>query len=631
MHDVWSRIGIAACLVAGTACGGGSGPQAPSGPVGPVNVIAFTEVAAFAGIAYQVIDTQMADERGLMSGGAAAADYDRDGYPDLLVTRTDDSPILYHNNGDGTFTDVSAAAGLNVPLPELGGNGVCWGDIENDGDLDFYVSSVTGLRNHLFINDGSGFFTEEAVVRGADISSAERHGCYGVTMGDYDEDGYLDIFVVEWGNNYDDMPPAMSHARLLRNLGMANPGHFEDRTTFAGVDTSQSQHITAAGVAPGTGAWGFAPRFTDLDRDGNLDLIIAADFQTSKLFWSNGDGTFTDGTVAAGVATDENGMGSTVMDYDLDGDLDWFVTSIFDPVGHCPDDFCAWLNSGNRLYRNEGGRVFSDQTDAAGVRNGHWGWGATFFDMDNDRDPDLVMTNGVPFTTGANPLAQLWGADPMKLWMNENGRFFDRSDAYGVNDTQMGKGLLVFDYDCDGDLDIFVVNNGGSPLLFRNDGGNAWDWLRVRTIGTLSNRDGLGAWVTVMPDALNPALQLVREVDGGCNYLGHNELVCHFGLGENAAAVPELRVQFQRSAEQTFTNLPVNRTLTVIEGEGLVGDLDGDATLSAADQVALTLAINDLAAFMVQFPTVDASSIGDLDFDGDLDADDETALAALLP
>ncbi len=235
-----------------------------------------------------------------MTGGAAAADFDNDGWVDLFVTRIDDTDILYRNLGNGTFQDVSISSGFTANKRT---NGAAFADIDNDGDQDLYVTAMGESGFYLYVNDGVGGFTEQAAARGASVPQAGGACGQGVAFGDYDGDGFLDIATSVWGQ-----PAANSGSQLLRNLGDANPGHFEDVTVASGIN----QH-------PGPVSLRFSPRFADMDNDGRQDLTYAADFLTSQLFWNDGDGTFTDGTTAAGVGTDRNGMGSTIADFDADG------------------------------------------------------------------------------------------------------------------------------------------------------------------------------------------------------------------------------------------------------------------------------------------------------------------------
>ncbi len=505
-----------------------------------------------------------------MTGGAAVADVDGDGDLDLFVTRLDAPDILFLNQGDGSFLDGTAGSGLDAY--DLHSNGAGFADIDNDGDADLFVTVLgppgdpINNRNYLFINDGTGHFSEQAVARGAALTGVEIRRTWSVAFGDFDLDGWVDIHVTEW------LPDLPGNGRLLRNLGPAQPGFFEDVTVSAGVNQPDVN--------------GFANAFSDLDGDGYPDLLVAADFGTSRLYWNDGDGTFTEGSVAAGVATDENGMGSTLGDYDGDGDLDWFVTSIWDPDETCEVTGCNWGYTGNRLYRNDGGRNFTDVTDSAGVRAGFWGWGAVFFDADNDGDLDLSMTNGVRFP--GHEVEAAFNADPMRFWRNDGtGVMTEESGSVGLSDTGSGKGLLVFDYDQDGDLDLFVVNNGESGRLFRNDGGNDNDWLRVRVIGNRSNRMGLGATLRLQATSGGPTQ--LREIGSVSHFLGQSEAIAHFGLGPAAGSIHSLEVYFPKSKTTlTYTNLTPNSTLVVVEPAVPVDSLDAIARILLVAALGLT-------------------------------------------
>ena len=258
--------------------------------------IVFTDVTKESGISY------VQHSLGLffyypvqMSGGVAVGDFDSDSYVDLFVTRLDDTDILYRNMCNGTFRDVTADAGLGELVQDS--NGAGWGDVDHDGDLDLYVTGLWENRFYLFINDGAGHLTEEALIRAAAIEGEDNHFGYSPTFGDYDRDGFIDIHTTEWRHDEVNPSRAPSNARLLHNRGAEGPefvGFFEDVTDAAGVSLD---NVTGQTVNPQDGDFSFASHFSDLDGDGWLDLAVASDFGKSRLFWNNHDGTFTDGTL----------------------------------------------------------------------------------------------------------------------------------------------------------------------------------------------------------------------------------------------------------------------------------------------------------------------------------------------
>ncbi len=484
------------------------------------------------------------------TGGAAAADFDDDGWPDLYVTRLGAPDLLYRNRGDGTFEDVAREVGLGACTFT---NGVTWADLDNDDDQDLLVTSFGGARHLAYINEG-GCFTEDARARGLALEVSGIHGGQSVAVGDYDLDGWLDVHVNEFI-----AAPLMTAgepygARLLRNLGA---GFFVDETARAGVALPLDE------PADRPGAWAFASTFVDLDGDRHPELAVASDFGTARLFWNRGDGSFEDGTAAAGVAREHNAMGSTFGDFDGDGRLDWYVTSIANaPDPACLFEQCEWLGTGNFLYRNNGDRTFTDQTSAAGVRDGGWAWGAVFLELDNDGALELITVNGWPGHDlyGGKTLTDT----PSRLWRREGGVYVELAHAAGLRDTGQGRAIVPLDYDRDGDLDLFITNHAGPPRLYRNELVSANHWLEVELEGARSNRDGRGAVVTLRATA--GASPQVRQLGTRSQFLGEGELAAHFGLGPAGGRVHELRVYWPASdREQVLRDVEPDQRVVLVE------------------------------------------------------------------
>jgi hypothetical protein len=476
-----------------------------------------------------------------IGSAAAAVDLDGDGWTDLVVARAGAPCLVFMNNRDGTFREDSAGRGLEA-ASDVGGIGA--GDIDNDGDADLFMTPISGSRYFLFLNDGAGRFREVAVERGADVTvTIEKHRGQSVSFVDYDRDGYLDIFVSEWSvvSNADNA----RHNVLLRNRGAAAPGFFENRTAASG--------LRQPGI--GTLIANYAAGWADYDGDGAPDVFIAGDFGTNQVWWNNGDGTFFQGTDTAGVRSDTDGMGLAVFDYDGDGRLDVFVSAI-DIVGAANGGNRSFI-SDNRLYRNLGNRQFLDVSTLAGVKQSGWGWGAGQLDADNDGWPDLVVTNGY-----VTPLAGIAAAanDPTRFFRNQGGTFTDATAASGITDTGLGRSVVIFDYDNDGREDVFITQNGGPRLLYRNESPATARWLALRLVGTQSNRSAYGTEVTITAGGRTQTA-LYNPTNA---YLGQREPRLHFGLG-SATTVDRIRVKWPNGAVQELTGVAANQLLTVTE------------------------------------------------------------------
>lgn len=500
----------------------------------------------------------------LQGAGAAVGDFDDDGWPDIYLTRLVGPGLLFRNRfGEGvpTFEEVALERGL---VDEIAGNGAAWVDVDGDRDLDLYVATM-GIdarfwfyRNQL-TETGAANFIEEAHARNLALDDGVPHFGFSIGVGDYDRDGWLDLYTTEWrpgGAPTQDT----SHARLLRNLGAGQPGVYEDRTVAAAASMLMTNPA---------GLHAFSPTFVDLDEDGWQDLAVVSDNGTSRLFWNRGDGSFADGTPAAGVSLERNGMGSTFGDYDGDGHLDWYVSAIFSPDEdvECGNPICG--RGGNRLYRSIGPRCFEDVARSHGVDVGGWGWGTAFWDPDNDGDLDIVEVNG--FAVPHGPPGLYFVGDPMRFWRNASelgpAAFAEASQLVGLGDAGQGRGLVVFDYDRDGDEDLLAVDNSGqfgtSTKLWRNETGNQHQWLAIELDGLDGNRHGVGARVEVRRFA--GSAKQVRVIGVGSHFLGHGEYRAHFGLGPDAAPVHEVRVLWPSGEVTVLEDVGVGQVVVVAQ------------------------------------------------------------------
>lgn len=547
---------VAAVSAAGAAAGG------------------FTDVTAQAGLVYQQNDGNgpcvYPIFTGCLTGGVAVGDYDNDGWEDLLVGRHHAPMILYRNNGDGTFTDVTALTGdLALPIssfttpPHTGHyNAPQWGDIDNDGDLDVYVTAWKSSRFLLFVSNGDGTFTEDAVARGVahDFLGRPVMG-QGTAWGDVNGDGFIDLVVSEWAFEPSAIPPEYlelfqlyydydeakpSGNRLFLNLGDASPGHFIDATFWSGFDLDNIPIVTRV-----FGIHGFAPKIVDLDGDGHQDILFVADHSQTRLFWNNGDGTFVDTTEQSGIVNVGTGMGVTVADYNGDGTLDIFTTAI-----HSINEYTI---DGNSLFLNNGDRDFDDVTDAAGVIAGEWGWAATSLDVDNDSCVDIAHVNGYL------DWGEEWLDDRSRLFMNMcDGTFSEQGVVFGITDAGQGRGITWFDYDRDGDQDLFISQHGAEGgILYRNDMNTGHSWLQLDLVGVESGPDAYGAIVKVYPKVQKPDLTRTDFVDGGSNFISQDSAVIHFGLGD-AKKLERVEILWPSGNTQVL-GLPLNRRIKVVE------------------------------------------------------------------
>ncbi len=478
-----------------------------------------------------------------MLGGVAAGDFDADGDVDLfLVSDGSGDNLLYRNNGDGTFEEVGAQYGISsTPIYE---SGPIFVDYDGDGHLDLIVGGVRRMSEWqdynsvaVFRNTGMQSFVD--VTPGTGLVLPPEVDTYSISAGDVDGDDRLDLFLSHWrtrgGRDSLGAVVTVSHGRnfLWKNNGA---GSFVDITSEFGLDELRFT-LTA--------------NFSDIDRDDDLDLLVASDFRSSMVLLNNG-GTFVEEPNS--VLSDGNGMGASMGDYDNDGDLDWFVTSIWDPNGIAEGE---WDISGNRLYRNDGHGRFADVSIAAGVREGYWGWASCFADFDNDGNLDLFHVNGMQ--ANRNSIFGEFWADPSRLFIaNGDGTFTERSSEVGLSDYGQGRGVVCFDADRDGDIDIFVANNAQPPTFYVNEGTNVNNYLEIVLRGVSPNTQGIGARIMVTAGG---KIQ-TREIRAGGNYVSQDPAEAHFGFGQEEIA-SEVLVRWPDGQVTVLQAVAANQVLVI--------------------------------------------------------------------
>jgi hypothetical protein len=507
--------------------------------------------------------------------GVAFYDYDNDGWLDIFLvngSRLEGFPPgeeptshLFKNNRDGTFTDVTAKAGL---AHHGWGQGVCIGDYDNDGWDDLFVSYFG--KNVLYHNNGDGTFTD--VTDKAGVGGNSKRWNTGCAFVDYDRDGKLDLFVA----NYIDMdlataPVPESGPCLYKGVMVAcgPPGlkggknilfHNNGDGTF--TDVSESSGILSSG-----GTFGLGVLTADFDNDGWPDIYVADDSSTSALYQNKKNGKFTDIAVEAGCALSPDGkpqagMGVSAADYDLDGNLDIVKTNF---AGDTPS-----------LYHNLGGSNFEDTTFSAGLgaHTQYLGWGCGFFDFDNDGWSDILICNGHVYPEVEQLKTEAGYAQRKLLYRNlRNGKFEDVSEIAGpgISTPSAARGCAFGDFDNDGDIDAVVNTVNGLPQLLRCDSSSGNNWIKIKAVGVKSNRSGIGARVTCVTIASGESKphRQIDEVRSGGGYLSQSDLRVHFGLGK-AEKVDLLEIRWPSGQVDSMKDVAVNQMVFVREGQGIV-------------------------------------------------------------
>jgi len=508
-----------------------------------------------------------------MGSGVAWGDYDNDGWQDFFIANFS-GPLdfsteelqnsmahsqLYRNNQDGTFTEVSVQSGVDL---RAWANACAWSDYDNDGWLDLFVSCYG--KNFLYHNNGDGTFEEVGGETG--IGNYENYWA-GVSWGDYDLDGNIDIYVCGY---VDYQSSASKNMTLQYNAEVPtsiNPSSFKPignllfHNNGNGTFTELAQK---AGVVNESGR-SLAVAWCDFDDDGLQDLYVANDVSDNALFRNKGDGTFEDVSYISFVADYRGAMGIGTGDWDNDADFDMFITHWMAQENALYTNLLSQLNTNDISASN---RIkFMDEADRYGLGQialEFIGFGTFFFDYNNDTNLDIFIANGSTFQNRDNPKELVPMRDQL-LWNQGSKKgFFDVSSVSGnyFNETYVGRGAAYADYDNDGDLDVLVVNNIGPAKLLRNDGGNEQNWIELKLIKNHKNKFALGTKIRLV----SGQTEQVRQVGSQGSYFSQNSLIQHFGLGDHTV-VDTLELAWPGGQKQFLYQMAANQSITLTEGE----------------------------------------------------------------
>ena len=513
-----------------------------------------------------------------MSGGVALIDYDGDGWPDIFFTNAPSVEMalkgkkarsaLYHNNRDGTFTDVTDKAGVGNPCWAMGAS---VGDYNNDGRPDLLVTCFGGVV--LYRNNGDGTFTD--VTRQAGLSG-DTGWATGAAFGDYDSDGWADLFVSHYVDFHLNDLPAFGSGKSCKYLGFdvqCGPRGLKgapDNLYHNNRDGTFTDVSEKAGVSDPEHRYGLTAIWTDFDNDGKLDLFVTNDGQANYLYQGDGAGKFEDVALASGVAANEDGaeqanMGVALGDYLHTGRMSLLLS-------HFDIEYAA-------LYRNEGGMNFTDVSVASGIARGtqgYVGWGDAFVDFSNDGWEDFFLVTGHVYPQVDSAHLSVKYLEPKLLFLNQrDGTFRNVSKQAGdaIRVPQVSRGMAIGDLFNDGRLEAVVENLAGKPMILRPEGGPQNHWISFQLEGVKSNRLALNARVRATAGDL---VQLGEAISGG-SYLSQNDLRIHFGLGLNDR-VEKVEVLWPNGKTETLTNLVADRFYTVREGEGVVSFKPAEAS-----------------------------------------------------
>jgi len=551
----WALLGLPLLMALGWTC-------QSSAQSSPAMTVQFTNVTAQAGIKFVHYkgNNGMAVIREEFGPGVCVADFDGDGYQDIYFVNGRDlynrgisvRNALYHNNGDGTFTDVTEKAGV----PGTGfGLGCVWGDYDNDGSPDLYVTQFG--RNVLYHNNGNGTFTDVTDKAGVAATESGTQFHAGATFFDYDRDGRLDLYVggyvtfaadslryCKFADALTNCPPSVyrgSPDMLYHNNG---DGTFTNVTSAAAIYQPEGKNLSVQAA--------------DYDNDGWPDLFVANDGLNAYLYHNEHNGTFNEVALLSGMALTGRGNTMAAMcislgDYDNDGWLDLYIS-----------DF---QKSSDHIWHNDGKGGFDEVSDQAGITaptHDVLSFGGGFFDYDNDGWLDLFIANGHVYPEVEQVMPDIHYKQINSLFHNEgNGKFTETTKiaGNGFRTPYAGRGAAFADFDNDGFMDIVVGNNGDPPLLLHNSGGNGNHFLNFKLVGTKSNRDAMGARIRVQAGGLSQ----IREIAGGGSYLSQSDLRANFGLAK-ATVAETVEIKWPSGQQQVFHNVEADKFYVIEEG-----------------------------------------------------------------
>jgi len=523
------------------------------------------------------------------TGGVAAGDYDGDQFPDLFVLGGDaGSSRLFRNLGDGTFEDKTVAAGVLISGERASGAGFV--DYDGDGDLDLFVGGVLGTAPRLYRNDSGSPEVETTFTE-----------VFATTFTGFDLGHTPDTWGGTW-SDYDadgDLDLFLPHTMMPFGPVVDTPIYGSTRHVWRNegdgtfTDATMASGLGAAFAGPDVRDETMTANLTDIDSDGYPDLLFAADSNTSRVYRNNVDGTFTEITVPDQFDR-VSGMGASLGDYDNDGDLDWFIANIDTPT------------TGHRLFRNNGDGTITDVSSTAGTLDGgHWGWGACMADLDNDRYLDIIVVNGFywDLNNPATPDGR-WTETPVAVYIsNGDGSFTEKAAEIGLDDTGEGRGLSCFDYDGDGDIDVALSNHRGPFKLYTNTltvgAASASGFLTFDLHGRQPNSEGVDALLRVTSLGVGEEGRLTRQIRAGSNFVSADPATAHFGLGDWQGPF-EIEVTWLGGQSTTLAAVAPDQHLVI-------------------EQIELRLLTDDLTFAASQTVLLEASAAGPADDDRDAD------------